>query len=492
LENRKRRWFPWQPRKAVDRELQELLDRITKRPKNPGLHQRLAELYLDRGDTLKAIDAFVRAAECYKEAGFYLRAIALYRRILRMNRESPEILLKLTELYILNGLFGDALVQFRKVIRHYKRDGKENQCPILLEKLTRTDPQNHHLRIKLLELMEKEGLHLSAFNGLVELYSEIKKDPTNPHIEEVKARVKRIYKTLERKYKHLGKQIDIMHIKQRVEELLSEEPAGLILTPVKEEVDEESHEELVLTDEVREEKVQEELLLTDEVKEETLEEERGGPEDHIYTQLQEAKVYLDHGLWDEAEAIYSEILDQFPRHTEALKGMEMISKQRKISTLGQQLSQNFVQQQSDEQTLISSGGGNNYKALLEGKSGDQPVDAAVRYELALAYKQIGMLDECIEELVVASKDSSVAFECHKELAECYRKKGDRGKALEHFKLAASCPGVEQERILEVTYQLAKFLEECGEAQKALQIYKEIEQKDSTFRDVIERVKILRQ
>ncbi len=97
--DKKKRWFPWRPKKQEDQEIEALRGRIAERPDDPRLHQRLAELLLEKGRRPEAMEAFVKAAECHAEAGFHLRAIAIYRRVLRME-ESPEILLKLAELYL--------------------------------------------------------------------------------------------------------------------------------------------------------------------------------------------------------------------------------------------------------------------------------------------------------------------------------------------------------------------------------------------------------
>ncbi len=418
LENKKRRWFPWQAKKAVDKELKELLDRINQRPRNPGLHQRLAELYLDRGDTARAIEAFIRAAECYKEAGFYLRAIALYRRILRMNRESPGILLKLAELYTLNGLFGDALVQFRKVIRYCKQEGRESQGILALQKLARTDPDNHQLRMKFIELMEEEGLHVAAFNGLLDLYNEIKNDHENPHVDEIRERVRRLYPSIQGDIRQIGTQIDIPRLQQRAEEILEGRASREIQPSNTLQTEEEALEELELTDE-----------LLDEPSE-------GEHEVSIQKRLQEAKVYTDHGLWDEAESVYKEVLDRFPRHTEALKGMEYIAKQKKISIkVDDSSSPRPLEMTAADLASQSDLEDDAYRTFLNGGPGEQPVDAAVRYELALAYKELGMVNECIEELIVASKDPAVSFECHRELANCYQDKGEIKKAIDHLEIA---------------------------------------------------------
>ena len=174
MEHKKKRWLPWSSKRGVDREFQGLLNRIEQNPDDPRLHQRLAEFYLERGNQRKAVEEFAKAAECHCEAGFYLRAIALYRRILRMQGESTKVLLKLGELYVLNGLLGDALVHFRKVIQQYRKNGKTPGIPAVLRRMVEVNPENLEVRAKHIELLKSEGFHREALDELILLHTENK------------------------------------------------------------------------------------------------------------------------------------------------------------------------------------------------------------------------------------------------------------------------------------------------------------------------------
>ena len=59
----------------------------------------LGDLYARENDKQPAIQCFLRIAEHYREEGFQSKAIAMYKKIDRLNPRSPEIANKLATLY---------------------------------------------------------------------------------------------------------------------------------------------------------------------------------------------------------------------------------------------------------------------------------------------------------------------------------------------------------------------------------------------------------
>src|SRR6267143_2919366 len=64
----------------------------------------LGDLCVRAGKKEEAISSFLRIAEHYREQEFTLKAIAMYKKIERLNPHDPEIASKLAKLYAAQGL----------------------------------------------------------------------------------------------------------------------------------------------------------------------------------------------------------------------------------------------------------------------------------------------------------------------------------------------------------------------------------------------------
>jgi tetratricopeptide (TPR) repeat protein len=114
-------------------------------------------------------------------------------------------------------------------------------------------------------------------------------------------------------------------------------------------------------------------------------------------------------------------------------------------------------------------------------------DFRTHYDLGIAYKEMGFLDEAIAEFRHASGAPELAREVPTMLAMCYRQKGETELAANCYHQAIELAGEEAEALCELRYELADMLLETGETQGALDLFRNVLQADPSFRDVAERV-----
>ena len=69
----------------------------------------IGDLYLKKGNKTSATDSYHHAANFFKQEGFALKALALYKKILNINAEDEDALLALGELNEAKGLVTDAI-----------------------------------------------------------------------------------------------------------------------------------------------------------------------------------------------------------------------------------------------------------------------------------------------------------------------------------------------------------------------------------------------
>lgn len=117
-------------------------------------------------------------------------------------------------------------------------------------------------------------------------------------------------------------------------------------------------------------------------------------------------------------------------------------------------------------------------------------DYDTRYNLGIAYKEMGLLDEAIAEFQLAAKDEVRGLECCSMLGLCFIEKGMPDIAIKWFSKGLDIPGRRDEEYHGLRYDLAQAYEAANQRDRALQLYMEVYRENARFRDVGERVREL--
>ena len=83
-------------------------EKLLKESPDGNVYNTIGDLYLRRNQKREAIEAFAKAANIFREDGFYLKAIGLYRKILNISTSDTDALVALAELNAEKGLVGNA------------------------------------------------------------------------------------------------------------------------------------------------------------------------------------------------------------------------------------------------------------------------------------------------------------------------------------------------------------------------------------------------
>jgi pilus assembly protein FimV len=119
-------------------------------------------------------------------------------------------------------------------------------------------------------------------------------------------------------------------------------------------------------------------------------------------------------------------------------------------------------------------------------------DYETRYNLGIAYKEMGLVDEAIAEFQLAAKDEKRLLECASMLGICFLEKGMPKLAVKWFEKGLAAPGRSDEEYQGLRYDLANALEQAGDRAKALSVFTELYGQDASFRDVAEKVRRLKE
>jgi tetratricopeptide (TPR) repeat protein len=128
----------------------------------------LGDLYVRAGHKQQAAGCFARIAEHYREQGFVLKAIAMFKKLDRMNPGQTETAHTLASLYDMQGLYVEARAQYLIVAEAYTQAGHAQKALEVLRKVADLDPNNMEIRLRLAEGYLREGLTDDAIRAFTE------------------------------------------------------------------------------------------------------------------------------------------------------------------------------------------------------------------------------------------------------------------------------------------------------------------------------------
>jgi tetratricopeptide (TPR) repeat protein len=142
----------------IEKAIKEYLRVVREDPQDVRVWLKIGDLHAKKGQKAEATDTYLKVARFYQDQGFFTKAVAVYKQILKLDPRLVEVHLKLAELYRQLGLMSDAMMHFESVATHFHREGKTKEALATIRQLVELDPQNVATRIKLAELYSKEGM----------------------------------------------------------------------------------------------------------------------------------------------------------------------------------------------------------------------------------------------------------------------------------------------------------------------------------------------
>ena len=131
----------------------------------------------------------------------------------------------------------------------------------------------------------------------------------------------------------------------------------------------------------------------------------------------------------------------------------------------------------------------------EAVAGDD--DPETHYNLGVAFREMGLLDEAIAELqkVCAAIDHGKAFaqpvQTYTWLAQCFLDKGVPEAAIRWYEKALNISGLDEESRLAINYELGSACETANDKPAALRCFTEVYGANIDYRDVAERIQALK-
>jgi tetratricopeptide (TPR) repeat protein len=570
-------------------------------PNNCNVLNSLGDLSVRMGHKAEAIGYFKRLGEVYRLDGLHVRAIAVYKKVLKLDPAHAEASLACAEMYAEQGLTAEAKLQFQALADQSVKRGDTFGALEIYGKLILVEPGHPPTLSKVVGLLAKAG-----------------------RLDQALAKLK----TLEDRLIAAGRIDDIRHIYQKTVELLTSqrrgaeatllterlatldpsaaeakldqalsaafpgmehhpEPVAGMKSPVEEtpsleilpgpsEVQEESPalapvEEIggwfdgapggvvkEIAEEVEERAapilperdvaVEEEGPSAGAIRAAAIEldphhaSETVTPElepsptpgelvesQTVAEELQEAQFYLDQGMLQEARNSLQRILRDDPEHSAAKQHLAEIERgadrpkweadrpkrEEHPKAAGKKRSVFRVEEAKASQEEYVDFAGELSEALSEDEDASLPsdlepevkqllhelqrgirdqLDAAdyeTHYDLAIAFKDLGLYDRAIGELRLAANDAAYQVRCASLLGLCYLVKGEPERAVEELLKGVAATEAGTEERWGILYDLATAYEALGNGKKALETLLAIQSEMPKFRDIRVRVRDLR-
>ena len=211
-----------------------------------------------------------------------------------------------------------------------------------------------------------------------------------------------------------------------------------------------------------------------------------------------AILYLKEGLAGNAKNYYQSILQINPRDSEAIKGLRNIENP-------QQPREKPIPPPAAAEPLPSRyppsgkkpapeppGLGFSHATespVLSSESGASPFDkeSETHYHLGIAYKEMELFDYAISEFELASSIPSMKFDCYIMLGNCYLEKGDYNKSIEYYKTCSKIPGLSNEKLARLHFNLGLAYEASGMVSAAIDTFNFVLKLDHSFSEAREKI-----
>jgi len=233
--------------------------------------------------------------------------------------------------------------------------------------------------------------------------------------------------------------------------------------------------------------------------------------------LDEADFFATRGLYEDAKAILLEQLTRTPHHPLVLERLREVDTALGSSGGSQTIERSQLNKNQGEETLdfdvaqslgaldemelpassAQLGAGNDvdvdqvfekFRAGIRSQVSEN--DSATHYDLGVAYKEMGLIPDAINEFELSARDPQRECNCFAMIGMVYLEQGQLDRAVESYVRALSAADKTVEQEMNVYYDLGTVYEMKGKSQDALYYFQKIARRDPGYRDVSERLAAL--
>ena len=141
-------------------------------PGDGSIFNSIGELHLKRQATNDAVAAFSQAANAFRAEGATLKAIATFKKILKLDPSRYDVFRHLGDLNAERGLLSSAVQDYLTLGKHYLKAGKSKDALDIYKKIVSQDPSNLDAQQRVAELCLQENMQDEATKVYLQLGRE--------------------------------------------------------------------------------------------------------------------------------------------------------------------------------------------------------------------------------------------------------------------------------------------------------------------------------
>jgi tetratricopeptide (TPR) repeat protein len=141
-------------------------------PGDGSIFNSIGELHLKRNATNDAVVAFMQAANAFRAEGATLKAIATFKKVLKLDSSRYDVFRHLGDLNAERGLLSSAVQDYLTLGKHYLKAGKSKDALEIYKKIVSQDPSNLDAQQRVAELCLQENMQDEATKVYLQLGRE--------------------------------------------------------------------------------------------------------------------------------------------------------------------------------------------------------------------------------------------------------------------------------------------------------------------------------
>ncbi|MDX1764795.1 MAG: hypothetical protein R3231_10775, partial [bacterium] len=153
----------------IDKAIAEWESLLTKRADDANIHNTIGDLYLKDRKKEAAIEAYRNASRIYRQSGFSLKAIAVNKKILKIDPMDLDSLLCVAQLNQERGMINNAKECYLSIAQYHLKTGAHEKALEAYQNIVEMEPKNLKVKLGLGELYLKEQMIAEG----VRIYSEV-------------------------------------------------------------------------------------------------------------------------------------------------------------------------------------------------------------------------------------------------------------------------------------------------------------------------------
>jgi len=501
----------------LDRAIAEYRQIIALDPADLRHRQKIAEILTKAKLNNEAIIEYTFIAKHYIDSIHYLKAIAVYKQIQKLEPLNPEIALTLASLNEKQGLIGNAVSEYAAAVQIYEKNGENLKALKALESIMILDADNAAVKLRIAEKYFKTGSEDKSFDIFTALLNELKERDDENGFSLIAERAVNLFGDRFKTFLQQSAVTDSSEARQSeiepkasqsiqpppdtpviIPETFENSSAPAAIDEPSEEIadsapfeeidyiedilpidDDENNDHATFTENIDEWEEEIELPSHDSPPESLLE------QDAAQEEIEELDAF------DELDEIELEMeIDDEPAEEPASFDEALLSESdgtfdlgRDLSIFADEIDFDLLSGQ-DQDTAFDISNSGFKKGELDNE------DAESHYSLGLAYKEMGLWDEAVAEFIVASRSSERKIDAQILEGVCLRETGNVAKAVEILTDTLKDEKLTEDERLGIQYELALCHEASGENALARRMLTEIIAARPAFSDVAARLKNL--